>query len=202
MAFTGFLVLLVLGTGEGLGSAVPGAGGSRAGSRAGGEVLRQGEWSRIPFKVRRYQSQRHPGSRDIVASPVLAPGLVVPRKAGTWGLRLSNCSPSAVSEGLGQGLGCAGDQPEQAVPGACSLECRCVPVSARTPGSPPVPAAPAGNLPGSCLYWTPARPGRSRGRGSTPGCHPQQGGLYWVVCLSLQHVRDTPGWRRCLQGWA
>lgn len=187
MAFPVFLLLL-LGTGEGLEPAAPRARGSRAGSRAGGEVPGQGDRSGVPFKVGTggYRSQWHPGSRDIVASPGLPPGcsdpgLVVPRKVGTWGLRLR---PLCRVRKARPRAGLCRDQPEQAVPGARRLECRCVPVSTRTPGSPPVPlapAAPAENLPGSCLCWPPARPGSSGGRGDTPACHPQQGGLYWVA---------------------
>lgn len=118
MAFILFLLLLVLGTGEGLGSAAAGARGSRAGSRAGGEVPGQGEWGGIPFKVGT-RSQWHPGSRDFVTSPILSrgcsdPGPVVPSKAVPGG---SECSPSAVSKGLGQGLGCAGTSRSRLCPG-------------------------------------------------------------------------------------
>lgn len=89
MAFPVFLLLLVLGTGEGLEQAAPPVRDSRTGTRAGGKVPGQGERSGIPFKVgtRGCRSQWHPGSSDIVASRVLAPGcsdpgLVVPRYLG------------------------------------------------------------------------------------------------------------------------
>lgn len=48
MAFTALLLLLVLGTGEGLGPAGPRAGGSRAGTWVSGEAMGQGDGSRVP----------------------------------------------------------------------------------------------------------------------------------------------------------
>lgn len=99
MALTVFLLLLVLGTGEGLGSAAPGARGTRAGTRAGGEVLRQGEQSGMPFRVGTggYRSQRHPGSRDIVQR----------REAGcaqeSWSLGAQTAAPLPCPKGSAKG---------------------------------------------------------------------------------------------------
>lgn len=139
-----------------------------------------------------YRSQWHPSSTDIVASLVRCsdPGLVVPSKAGTWRLY---CGPSAVSEGLGQGLGCGGTSRSRLCPGLAGW-------NAGVSRYAPRPRAllqcrrllqhPLGTCPGAACTG----PQPVQGTGA-----PQ--GLYWEACLSPQHVRDSPGWRG-LQGWA